>query len=102
MAVQSGVQAAIQELEREEKKLKDAIAMLRGFAGGGPAPSTSRGGRRRLSADARKRISEAAKKRWAARRTNAPAIAQPSGSRRGRLSAAARQRIAEAQRKRWA
>jgi len=62
----SGVEAAIQELQRDVKKIQDAIAMLRRIqaergAGGG-------GKKRRLSAKARRAISEAAKKRWAAAR----------------------------------
>ncbi len=65
----SGVDAAIHELEREVKRVQEAIAMLRRIqAQRGSRAAT--GGRkiRRLSAQARKRISEAAKKRWAALR----------------------------------
>ena len=63
----SGVEAAIQELQRDVKRIQDAISMLRRIqaqrSARGPA-----GGRkkRRLSAQARRRISESAKKRWAA------------------------------------
>lgn len=62
----SGVENAIVELEREVKKIQEVITSLRrihvqraAVAKGGKRP------RRRLSAKARRRISEAAKKRWA-------------------------------------
>jgi hypothetical protein len=71
MPQSSGIDAAIQELQRDVKRVQEAIAMLRRIqnarAAGG---QRGLGGRRRrtLSAAARRRISEAAKKRWAARR----------------------------------
>jgi len=65
----SGVEAAIQELQREVKRIQDAITMLRRIQAQRSARVPAGGGRRkRLSAAARRRISEAAKKRWAARR----------------------------------
>jgi hypothetical protein len=73
----SGVQNAIRELEQEQQKIEEAISMLksihsqRSSGGESSAPAAPRGTRRkrrRLSADARRRISEAAKKRWAALR----------------------------------
>ncbi len=66
----SGVQNAIHELQQELKRIQDAITMLKrihsqraAMASGGGRP------RKRLSAKARRRISEAAKKRWAALRS---------------------------------
>jgi exonuclease VII small subunit len=56
-------EAIIAELEAERDRLDEAIAALR--TGKGRA---RRKGRRPLSAAARKRISEAQKKRWAARK----------------------------------
>jgi len=66
----SGVQAAIHELEREVKKVQEAISMLRKIQveRGTQAAGNARRRVRRLSAQARRRISEAAKKRWAALR----------------------------------
>jgi len=67
---QSGVENAIRELEQETKKIRQAIAALREFR---PQAGTARGGKRggrRLSAAARRRISLAAKKRWAALRAS--------------------------------
>ena len=64
---QSGVEAAIQELEKDVKRVQEAIAVLKKIqsqrASDGAA---TRGPKRRLSAKARRRIAEAAKKRWAA------------------------------------
>ncbi len=65
----SGVDAAIRELEGEVKRVQEAIAVLRRIQAQRGTPSGSPERKvRRLSAQARKRISEAAKKRWAALR----------------------------------
>jgi hypothetical protein len=76
----SGVDAAIRELEQEVKRVQEAIAMLRKIQ----AQRGSRGvpvsrGVRRLSAEARRRISEAAKKRWAAHRAKKAAKGKAAG-----------------------
>ena len=64
----SGVEAAIRELEREQKKIRDVILMLKRIR---PQSADQRGRLgERLSARARRRISEAAKKRWAALRAS--------------------------------
>ena len=65
----SGVDAAIRELERDVRQVQEVIGMLKKIRsartlqglGNGPRP-------RKLSAEARRRISQAAKKRWAAAR----------------------------------
>ncbi len=62
--------AIIAELEAERDRLNRAIAALQ-VSGGGRGRTTAKhanGGKRHLSAAARKRISEAMKKRWAARK----------------------------------
>ena len=65
----TGVDAAIRELEQEVKRVQEAIVMLRKIQGQrGTRAGAGSGGIRRLSPQARKRISEAAKKRWAAYR----------------------------------
>ena len=65
----SGVENAIRELEREGKKIQGVITMLKRIsAQRSTVPAEGRRSRRRLSAKARRRISEAAKKRWAALR----------------------------------
>ena len=62
-------QQIISELEAERDRLDQAISALRGSVGGrrtfGPR---GRRGRRRLSAAAKRRISEMMKKRWAERK----------------------------------
>jgi hypothetical protein len=73
----TGIEAAIKELEREEKNIQDAIKMLRSIHGarsnGAAAPqgTAPKRGRRKMSAAARRKISEAAKKRWAKVRAKA-------------------------------
>ena len=76
MAELSGIESAIKELRREQSKIQEAITMLKRIRPGVNSASGSsarRRGRRRLSADARRRISEASKKRWAAMRAKAKA-----------------------------
>jgi len=67
----SGVENAIRELQQEQKKLQEVISSLKRIQSTRSVSGT--GGkvgrpRKRLSAQARRRISEAAKKRWAAQR----------------------------------
>ena len=65
----SGVEAAIRELEQEVKQVQGVIGMLKKIQATRAANgSNSRPFRKPLSAKARRRISEAAKKRWAALR----------------------------------
>jgi hypothetical protein len=64
-------QQIISELESERDRLDQAIAALRGSMRGRRGPGVGRGGRRgrrRLSAAAKRRISEMMKKRWAERK----------------------------------
>ena len=98
-----------------ETQLK-AVLGASGAAASITAPSAKpgkRGGRRKLSPEARERIAAAQRARWAARRGGKPAVksatvvkpaAGKPGKRGGRrkLSPEARERIAAAQRARWA
>jgi hypothetical protein len=64
-------QQIISELEAERDRLEQAISALRGSLSGsraGAAAGPGRRGRRRLSAAAKRRISEMMKKRWAERK----------------------------------
>ena len=61
-------QQIITELEAEKDRLEQAISALRGSVRGRPAGGRGRRGRRRLSAAAKRRISEMMKKRWAERK----------------------------------
>jgi hypothetical protein len=63
------------ELRHQREKLDTAIAALEGVTGGRNGSRSSTNGRRHrrrtMSAAARKRISDAQKKRWAERRKSA-------------------------------
>lgn len=62
-------ESIIQELEAERERLNEAIAALQGRNGRRWKARTSMNGRKRhLSAEARKRISDAMTQRWAARK----------------------------------
>ncbi len=97
----NGIDESIRSLERMAKALDQAIAALgQGEARDGEqsAPSTVRQPRRRhLSAAGRKRISEAARKRWAALRATQGSATKTTVKkpRNRRISAEARKRIAE-------
>ena len=67
---QSGIESAIRELQREHGRIQETISMLKNFRSPVKPARRKRGGVRRLSAQARRRISEAAKRRWAARRAS--------------------------------
>ena len=65
-----GAEQRLQQLAQEMAAIRAAFPELRrGRAGAGAAGA--RGGKRRLSAEARKRISDAQKARWAKHRANA-------------------------------
>lgn len=111
----SNLNSALQQLRDERKqaqtqieKLDQAIAVIEGLSGrtnAGRATSTTRRSGRSLSAEARKRISEAQRARWAQRRkqSGSSSSAGPKAvPARKPLSPAARRRIAAAQKARWA
>lgn len=58
--------------------------------------------RRKMSAEARKRISEMMTKRWAERRKASGVETSAAPKRKRRISAEARKRISDAQKRRWA
>lgn len=64
----SGVDAAIRELEREVSQIQEVIGKLRRIRAARGTQNPAPRKRRRLSAEARKRIAQAARKRWAALR----------------------------------
>ena len=67
----SGVESAIRELQGEVKKIQKVISMLSRIRTQRSVVGQGKGrGRRRLSAAARRKISLAAKKRWAALRAS--------------------------------
>ena len=107
------IQRIISQLEQQRSAIDTAISALREVTGtssqsaasqSGPSQSeptpTGRPRRRRLSAKGRRRISEAAKKMWATKKTTGPATGQ--SRRKGGLTPAGRKRLAEAMKLRWA
>jgi hypothetical protein len=97
------------DLKAELNRINQAIAALESLDGTATATTPAakaapnRGGRRKgISAAGRKRISEAAKARWAARRKQVAKPASKKTTGRRTVSAASRKKMAEAQRKRWA
>jgi len=99
------ITAAIEGFESQRKRLDLQITELRGMLNSGrprPAAESQIGRRRKMSAAARKRMTEAQRKRWAAAKgTSEPAMVQPT-KRQRRVSAAGRAAIVAALRKRWA
>jgi hypothetical protein len=100
----------IDQLERQKTAIERALAALRNIEGTPETASpTSTGPAKRKGAmtpAGRRRLSEALKKRWAAKKaaTGTPAAASPKklAQRRVRITPEGRQRLAEAMRRRWA
>jgi hypothetical protein len=117
-----GAEQRLQDIAREMAAIHRAFPELRRrgkvvpTTNDGTAEATSgrRRGRRRMSREARRRISDAQKARWAKQRgeqqvaetstATKPARANKASRRSGarKMSAAARKRISEAQKARWA
>jgi hypothetical protein len=116
------IQRMLADLNAERNRLDQAISALQGIESTASAVTARRGrppgrpaaakagGRRRMSAEARRRISEAAKARWAERKGTSgrkrasakkTASAPAKGVRRG-MSPAARKRMSEMMKARWA
>jgi hypothetical protein len=89
------------QLDQINAKMDDLRSKLKGEAPAGgaavEAAPAARGGKRPLSAAARRRIARAQRKRWAEYHK-----AQEAPAKKRNMSPAARERIAEATRKRWA
>ena len=100
------IQAAIESFEAQKRRLNEQIAELRGMLSGANAESVSASpsnGRRTMSPAARRRIAEAQRKRWAAKRAaTGQAAPQPAKKAKRHLSPEGRRRIIEATKKRWA
>ena len=116
------LQRMLADLTAERNRLDQAIAALEGIestGSTGPArrgrppgrPAAAKSGvRRRMSAEARRRISEAAKARWAARKgtsgrkSTAAKKSSSAPAKRGShgMSPAARKRMSEMMKARWA
>jgi len=100
----------LSELRSERDRIAKTISVLLDGVGlSGTSKGTAKRGRppgrrKGITAEGRRRLSQAMKARWAARRTKPAAAAKATtgGKRRAGMSAAGRKRIAEAMRKRWA
>jgi len=96
--------AAIDGFEAQKKRIDEQIADIRELLTGGraePAAKPEAGReRRKVSAAGRKRMAEAQRKRWAAKKqaSAAPEAQKP----KRKMSAAGRKRISEATKRRWA
>jgi cell division septum initiation protein DivIVA len=102
------ISAAIEGFEAQKRRLDEQIQELRAMlprngASAESAPGRGPRKRRRMSAEARRRIAEAQRKRWAAiRGESGTAPARQAQKPKRKLSPAGRKRIVEANRKRWA
>ena len=110
----SHIASAISELERQRDAIDTALSALRAIEMPGATRDVSNNSagstrkRRRLSAEGRRNIIAALKKRWAAKRaapdgSGASQKAAPAKKAKKRtLSAEARKKMADAAKKRWA
>src|SRR5271169_6651917 len=99
------IQNLVSGLKAERNRIDQAISALEGLTSGSPArrgrspkakqAAPAAGKRRSMSAAARKRISDAMKKRWATWHGK-------SAPKRKPMSAASRKRLSEMMKKRWA
>jgi hypothetical protein len=107
------IEAAIAGFEGQKHKIDAQIAELRAMLSGTPAAApvahttaptkAARGGKRKFSAEAIKRMREAQQRRWAKIKGTSESPAQETtAKRRRKMSAAGRKAIAAAQKKRWA
>jgi hypothetical protein len=101
--------AAIEGFEAQKKRLDAQIAEIRQQLTGvraEPADTPELGRKRRkVSAAGRKRMAEAQRKRWAARKQSGatPKAAKTEAQKpKRKMSAAARKRISDATKRRWA
>ena len=94
------------QLEAERDRLNTAIAALKAVGSENAShPVTSSDGRRgprRISAAARRRISQAQKARWAAVKGKSKSSSKSGTRMRRGMSAAARKRMSEMMKARWA
>ncbi|MGA3240984.1 MAG: hypothetical protein ABSG03_32345 [Bryobacteraceae bacterium] len=98
--------AAIEGFEAQKTRIDAQIAEIRQQLSGASAESaaTPEAGpkRRKVSAAGRKRMAEAQRKRWAAKKQSAAGPEAAGQKPKRKMSAAARKRISEATKKRWA
>ena len=110
----SQIASAISELEHQKDAIDRALEALRAIGTTGAKPGATNNsagvsrGKRRLSAEGRRNIIAATKKRWAEKRAaqgGATAMTKAAPTKKAKkrvLSAEARRKMADAARKRWA
>ena len=104
------IESVVTALKQQRARIDQAIAALEGTGRGGrrgrPPKRVSAAGRsgRRMSAAARKRISQAMKARWAKwKGKSAPKKSAPAKTKAGpTMSAAGRKKLSELMKARWA
>ena len=109
----NGLKEVIKRLEQQRTAIERALTALREVDGTGAeaspetgvAPVAAKRGRKAkrkggMTPEGRKRLSEALKKRWAAKR--AGSAVKSAAKRKGGITAEGRARLSEALRKRWA
>jgi hypothetical protein len=105
----------IKKLEQQRIGIERALAALREIEGPGleiaaPTAASAPGGRRRakrkggMTPEGRKRLSEALKARWAAKKEGSaiPATVPAKAKRKGGMTAVGRKKLSEALKARWA
>jgi hypothetical protein len=105
-----GLGEIIRRLEKQRGAIERALAALRDIEGAGvpvkrrgrPPGKKKRGGKRHMSAEARARIGEATRKRWAEKRAAEAAETRAPARKKRRLTAAGRKRLSDAMKARWA
>lgn len=106
------IEAAIYGFEEQKKSIDAQIAELRAMMTGAPKPAplakeaSTKQKKRKFSAEAKKRMREAQRKRWAkikgATPTAATGTAAKTPKTKRKLTAAGRKAISAAMKKRWA
>ena len=102
------INAAIGGFEQQKLRIDAQIAELRAMLHRGPTataatPTAPKGKRRKMNAAARKRMSDAQRKRWAASKGEAePPSKTATAKPKRKMSAAGKKAISEATKKRWA
>lgn len=103
----NGLNEVIQKLEQQRTAIERALSALRevGGVGGSTETSTRRAGAAKrkggMTPEGRRRLSEALKKRWAAKRAGSQVRAKAK-RKSGGMTPEGRKRLSEALRKRWA
>jgi hypothetical protein len=118
----NSVNEVIKKLEQQRAGIDRALAALRDLEAPGevtassaasapsPAPARGRPAKRKggMTAEGRRRLSEALRARWAAKKAGTPVAASPAAAapakakRKGGMTLEGRKRLSEALRKRWA